>query len=79
MGWYMGINIEIIYMDTEQQVCQVKIHDGAELVVDCQNIGLELNQDGTADTAWIKNRAKELVFGHRETVNATNTIIGINT
>ncbi len=75
----MGINIEIIYMDTEQQVCQVKIHDGAELVVDCQNIGLELNQDGTADTAWIKNRAKELVFGHRETVNANNIIIGITT
>jgi hypothetical protein len=73
------INIEIIHMNTEQKVCQVKIHDGADLVVDCKNIGLELNQDGTADTAWIKNRAKEIVFVHRETVNATNTIIGINT
>jgi len=75
----MDITVEIIYMNTDQKVCQVKIHDGAELVVDCANIGLELNQDGTADMAWIKNKAKELVFGHRELAAANNIIIGINT
>jgi hypothetical protein len=74
----MDITIEIIYINTEQRVCQVNIHDGAELVVDNSNIGLELNQDGTADMAWIKNKAKELVFGPRELAAANNTIIGIN-
>jgi len=73
----MGITIEIVQIDTEKEVCIVKIQDGAEFVADCANIGLELNQDGTADMAWIKNRAKEIVFGHRENVKANNTIIGI--
>jgi hypothetical protein len=75
----MGINIEIIYMNTEQRVCQVKIHDGSELIVNCKNIGLELNQDGTADMTWIKNKAKEIVFGNRDSSSANNLIIGINT
>jgi hypothetical protein len=75
----MGINIEIIYMNTEQKVCQVKIHDGIKLIVNCKNIGLELNQDGTADMTWIKNKAKEFVFGQREANAANNTIIGIST
>ncbi len=74
----MGITIEIIQIDTEKEVCIVKIQDGAELIVDTLNIGLELNQDGTADMAWIKNKAKDLVFGHRELSKANNILIEIN-
>lgn len=74
----MGIAIEIIQIDTEKEVCVVKIQDGAELIVDTLNIGLELNQDGTANMEWIKNKAKDLVFGYRESSKANNVIIGIN-
>ena len=74
----MDITIEIIHIDTEKRVCIIKLQDGSELIVDTLNIGLELNQDGTADLAWIKNKAKELVFGHRELAAANNVIIGIN-
>jgi hypothetical protein len=72
------ITIEIIHIDTEKRNCIVKIHDGGELIIDNLNVGLELNQDGTADMAWIKNKTKEIVFSHRELSKANNTTIGIN-
>ena len=34
----MGITIEIVQIDTEKEVCIVKIQDGAEFVADCANI-----------------------------------------
>jgi len=62
----MGITIEILKLDLETKVCIVKVYDGVECVISEGNIGIELNNDGTANLDWLKNQIEAKVFGHRE-------------
>ena len=59
------ITVEIIRTNTKSRVCVVKITDNG-VVLGEGNLGLELNPDGTANTAWIMNAAKEVVLDRRK-------------
>ena len=61
----MSISIKIHSTDTENKKCIVTIKDGETTIVDAKNIGLTLNEDGTANTDYIKETAKEHVRQHR--------------
>ena len=61
----MSISIKVHSTDTENKTCIATIKDGDTTLVDMKNIGLTLNDDGTANTDYIKETAKELVRQHR--------------
>ena len=61
----MSISIKIHSTDTNLKNCIVTIKDGETTILDEKNIGLTLNEDGTANTDYIKVTAKELVRQHR--------------
>ena len=61
----MSISIKIHSTDTNLKNCIVTIKDGETIIVDAKNIGLTLNEDGTANTDYIKETAKEQVRQHR--------------
>jgi hypothetical protein len=67
MGWTMGsgITIEITKINTTSKECSVRIKDDG-IEVSKGNIGLELNPDGTANTAWIIDTAKGIVLSRRK-------------
>ena len=58
------ITVEIIRTNTTSRVCVVKITDNG-VVLGEGNLGLELNPDGTANTAWIIDTAKKIVLDRR--------------
>ena len=60
-------NIHII--STEHKTCLVSIKDGDEVVLANKNIGLELNDDGTANTAWIQDTISTYIITHRKFKN----------
>jgi mevalonate pyrophosphate decarboxylase len=70
----MSISVNIHSIDTTAKTCIVTIRDNGVLISDYKNIGLTLNLDGTANTAYINNRVKRVVqkFRYR---NANNIII----
>ena len=61
----MSISIKIHSTDTNLKNCIVTIKDGETTLIDGKNIGLTLNEDGTANTDYIKETAKEFVRQHR--------------
>jgi hypothetical protein len=67
------ITIEIIRTNTKSRVCVVKITDNG-VVLGEGNLGLELNPDGTANTAWIIDNAKGIVLNRRK-IKAEQTSI----
>jgi len=72
----MTISIKIHKLDTTQQVCVVTIKDSNNnIVVNKANIGLELNPDETANTAWIEDKAKKYVLNYQHQLLANNMII----
>jgi len=72
----MTISIKIHKLDTTQQVCVVTIKDSNNnIVVNKANVGLELNPDETANTAWIENEAKKYVLNYQHQLLANNMII----
>ena len=46
-------------------MCVVTITDDGVEIITSQNIELELNPDGTANTSWIKERVKQRVAQDR--------------
>ena len=73
----MAISIKIHSTDTSDGVCVATIKDGNTIVVDSANIGLQLNADGTANTEWIKERARHKVLVYRKKTSA-NSIITVS-
>ncbi|HHZ65098.1 MAG TPA: hypothetical protein EYN51_06330 [Flavobacteriales bacterium] len=59
------ITVEIIRTNTTSRVCVVKITDNG-VVLGEGNLGLKVNPDGTANTAWIIDAVKEVVLGRRK-------------
>ena len=59
------ITASVHSMDANSNICIITIRDGNELVVDNSNIGLETNQDGSSNTAWLRDRISSYVAGHR--------------
>jgi hypothetical protein len=74
MGWTMGsgITIEIIKMNTTSKECSIRIKDDG-IEVAKGNIGLEINPDGTANTAWIIDTAKGIVLSRRKIKEKENS------
>lgn len=62
----MGIEVKILNINTQIPHCAVSIVDNGKVVVAAGNIGLKLNPDGTANTAWIIDTAKEIVLSYRK-------------
>jgi len=58
------ITVKILSMRLETKECGVEISDNG-IVIATGNIGLELNPDGTANTAWIIDTAKGIVLNNR--------------
>ena len=58
----MAIKIKILDINIPNRECIVRITDGDTVVVDGSNIGLELNPNGTANTEWIMEDARNRVF-----------------
>ena len=76
----MSISIKIHKLITgvAQPICVVTIKDSNNVVVlDNVNIGLELNPDQTANTAWIEHVAKQYVLNYQHQLLA-NTMITID-
>ncbi len=53
-------------MNANAHICIITIRDGNDLVVDNSDIGLEVNPDGTANSAWIREKISSYVSGHRK-------------
>ena len=70
----MSISIKIHDTDLTAQTCVVTIKDDNVIVLDKKNIGLEFNPDGTANTAWIIDAAKEVVLGRRKAKSVQDSI-----
>jgi hypothetical protein len=60
-----AIDLKIVYTDTDRKECVIEIYDNNE-IVSRGNIGLELNPDGSANTVWIIDTAKEIVLNRRK-------------
>ncbi|HIB85249.1 MAG TPA: hypothetical protein EYO59_11830 [Chromatiaceae bacterium] len=72
------ITANVHNIDTETQSCVITIKDGDELVLERKNIGLELNPDGTANTAWIKDKISSRISSHRrDKVRKKNASISV--
>jgi hypothetical protein len=69
-----AIEIDILNINIETKVCVVTITDDNVEIITSQNIGLELNPDGTANTAWIIDNAKRIVLNRRK-IKAEQTSI----
>lgn len=61
----MTITANVHTVDTETRSCVVTIKDGDEFILERKNIGLELNEDGSANTVWIKSKISSRVSGYR--------------
>ena len=62
----MGIEVKILNINTQIPHCAVSIVDNGKVVVNAGNIGLKLNPDGTANTAWIIDTTKAIVLSRRK-------------
>ena len=60
------IKANVHSMNANAHVCVITIWDGDEVVVDNSNIGMEPNEDGAANTAWLQNRISTYVMGYRK-------------
>jgi len=60
------ITADIHRMNANAHICIITIRDGDELVVDNSDIGLESNEDGTANTVWLRNKISSYVNGYRK-------------
>lgn len=60
------ITADIHSMNANAHICIITIRDGNELVVDNSDIGLESNEDGTANTVWLRNEISLYVNGYRK-------------
>jgi hypothetical protein len=60
-----AIDLKIVYTDTDRKECIIEIYDNNE-IISRGNIGLELNPDGTANTVWIVDIAKDIVLNRRK-------------
>ena len=60
----MSIKIEIVDINIDNRECVVKIFDN-DVVVAAGNIGLQVNPDNTANTLWIKDCVRDIVFSRR--------------
>ena len=61
-----NIEVKILKINTQIPHCVVSIVDNGETIVKAGNIGLELNPDGTANTALIIDTAKGIVLNRRK-------------
>jgi len=61
-----SITANVHNINTEEGICLVTIKDGDETIFNKKNIGLELNEDGTANTVWIQNRISSYVSDHKK-------------
>ena len=60
------ITANVHSMNANSNICVITIWDGNDLVVDNSNIGMEPNEDGSANTAWLRNKISMYVIGHRK-------------
>ncbi len=60
------ITANVHSMNANSNICVITIRDGNDLVVDNSNIGMEPNEDGSANTAWLRNKISMYVIGHRK-------------
>jgi predicted transcriptional regulator len=60
------ITANVHNINTDENVCFVTIKDGDEIIVDNKNIGLLLNEDGSANTAWIQTKISAHILEHRK-------------
>jgi hypothetical protein len=59
------ITANVHSMNANSNICVITIWDGNELVVDNSNIGMEPNEDGSANTTWLRNKISMYIMGHR--------------
>jgi len=72
----MSISIKIHDMNLIKKQCVVTIKDNGVPIMDGKfNIGLELNPDGTANTDYIKERAKFFVKIARYSNTVTSVVV----
>jgi hypothetical protein len=60
------ITANVHSMNANSNICIITIRDGDELVVDNGNIGMEANEDGSANTAWLRDKISMYIIGHRK-------------
>ena len=61
----MPIKTTIHSIDTNSKSAIVTIVDGDDAVLNYKNIGIELNNSGTANTDWLILYSKYTVYHHR--------------
>jgi predicted transcriptional regulator len=59
------ITANVHSMDANSNICIITIRDGNELIIDNSNIGMESNEDGSANTVWLRDKISSYVAGHR--------------
>lgn len=68
------VSANIHSINTENKTCLVSIKDGDSIICANKNIGLELNGDGTANTAWIQDTISTYVTTHRKFKNRSISV-----
>lgn len=61
-------------INTHTKNCIVTVFDGDDVVLNHINIGLELNEDGTANTTWIRENIKTRVSQYRSEKKISNKL-----
>lgn len=59
------ITASVHSMDANSNICIITIRDGNDLIIDNSNIGMEPNEDGSANTVWLRDKISSYVAGHR--------------
>lgn len=74
-----NITANVHNINTDENVCFVTIKDGDEIIINNKNIGLLLNEDGTANTTWIQNKISSYVIEHRrDKLRKSNEVISVS-
>ena len=60
----MAVNATVRKIDTFHKNCILTIYDDDELIIS-GGIGIDLNPDGTANTAGIVQKIKDYIFDNR--------------
>jgi len=61
----MSIKLTIHSIDTNSNSAIISLHDGNITLSKEQNVSIELNPDGSANTQWLKTYAKYFAFHKR--------------
>lgn len=67
----MPIKITIHSIDTNSNNAIISLHDGSVALSENQNLRIEMNPDGSANTQWLKTYAKYFAF-HKRLVRLDN-------